>query len=759
MFKNIYSILLLLHVLNRKIHYCLEINKQIGTIRRDCNDNSRLTAGTKKVAVELTVKIPQIGNFGTCNFMGHGSRHEVIGRVSPNFNNTEHQNHAKELNLLSAAMSHLIIDENKYIMDTVEKRLELKKNKLFSEVLNLKNFDNNPKICLDPNVRCTFQLGFNIQSECVDTKGNPMKPGFSVHSFRVPMLSDKDPSNHWAGHCGAFISSTGEGENRIYNVGPGLCCSTDDTLNEGNCPAEAGMLLRKYNKNARSAGNKTLKPNAAYCISILEIRKRPQSSRKRRSETFKYWIEGGPLSPNYILDKIHSEQKWETKNMEELETQVVTLDDNIHALGHSISGITEDLEATICAREMSEWKNIVRSDAFSLAEKVKTEIRAIFDQCQNGNLPEMVNKEALKAMCKGITNDKNGTHCEEIEALTKCDNRAYFLEDRNIVIHIDVTILLPVTETGLKCLDIEHFPIPSAMEIVRTNGESPDQNKNGKNEKQNEIFHFIRLMMPDRILIFYLESNKRQNIAFEACKNKDGINVCELGGPGELFDHSSCVDALVTKNVKHIRAVCPMNIRSGSRCEFRTIREGVIVMSHSDIDHKKLDESGIKGPFIKDKDVCKGPVCVYLKEKVPQEVICNGLRYMIDANESTELEQTIAEEVDLNITVNDFNFLGYHDVALNAIPKFKNPLNGVTYSPSNGLWHYIWLGILITGILTAAYTLFKICRCITDIINCCTCCANCLNRDCCLTPGRRASADSPEVNRGPNSIALLEYRN
>ena len=94
--------------------------------------------------------------------------------------------------------------------------------------------------------------------------------------------------------------------------------------------------------------------------------------------------------------------------------------------------------------------------------------------------------------------------------------------------------------------------------------------------------------------------------------------MCQLGGDGEYYNHSSCIEGLISKEQNHILASCPGISRSGSACEYRKLQNGVIVSNHDQIQVKTKGRPGKRvSAFAKRKDEkCKNETVCIIKGKM-----------------------------------------------------------------------------------------------------------------------------------------------
>ena len=797
--NKIILIYCLLPTLNRS--QGIEVDKNLGIISQNCSTTSILTAGETTVSVELEIVIPQIRNHGSCNLLDIGAQDSTIGKIAPHFNDSDHADWDKERFGLASSMAFMVQDSNRYLRDKIKKDLQLEEKIIFPVSLEFTEFDNNPRICNDERVHCTFELGFNIATPCQDSKGNNMKVGFVRHSMRIPVISEKDSSSRWKNHCGIIQGSQGSGENEIYTVGPGLCCSLSNKLNEGHCPRQAAALLQDYNSRAKQNGLKLLVEDKAYCLSITNIQQKADRGRRKRSEFFHYWSEGGALNPNYILEKVHSEKTWTNTKLRDIETQVMNLNDNILKIGHGVSRTVDQIEAKLCKSQLNSWGNIIREEAFEITTALESEIRSIISDCEQNRLPLMVNRTELTHLCAAVSGSKEINQCEPIDSLAKCAIKGAMLEGNSIMLQLDVSIKLPVTDSKLECSEKSFFSIPARslrifnipeLQLTNTeaeqaikrisessNDESADDvitllrdalltisnnTRTRRDLDENRLFHYFKINLPS-IKVFYIDERPSQKVAFKACKEKLGVIICELGGPDEYFNHSVCVEGLISNNRQKILHTCPAVIRSGSPCEFKKLDQGVIVSAHETIKVQKLGRRKTLGTFTQPQPTkCENQdVCVVERDTGSQEILCNNLRFLVDAQRH-KLIHTRIDEVSLNVTFSDLEYKGFHNEDLHQVAKLSLPFSKDLVASGHSFTNILFLIAVCIGIISIIGICYKITRCCYDLVRCGSCITSTCQRcfQCCQSqqdaPTNQRESGGQQSGSPAPALPLLEYR-
>ena len=765
----------------------IEIDKDLGIIAKVCNDYSILTAGQQTITMELDIAIPRIQNHGNCVLLDKAATDGTLQKSLAHYNETGHESHQAEKFAAASAMSFLMEDTNDYLRRQIISELEIEENLIFPVELGLSHFDNNPKICMEEDVHCSFHIGFNIATECVDSRDNPMKPGFALHTMRIPVRSEENLGHKWHHHCGILLETVGDGDDTTNVIGPGLCCSLNKESNRGHCPVQAGTLLSEYNRRAVISGAPTLAEDKAYCLSLSKIHKKSETPRRRRSEFWRYWGSGGPLNPDYILSKIHNEESWTSANLRKIEKQVLSLNDNIIRIGQGVSKSVDALESKLCRAELNEWADIAREQAYEIAGHLKQEIRDIVQDCSKNQIPLMADREKLTNLCTAIagTNEQ----CQYVDSLSSCRPLDVFVQGSSILILFDVTMRLPSSEPNLECRELEFFSVPAngltvlnvpirpqkEQEIIPQSTETPElqqskelvklfqqllsaknQTRTKRDLKSSLVYHYFKIDLPT-IKIFYLDDKQSQKVAFTSCTIKRGIAICELGGDGEYYNHSSCLEGLIGKRSDMILGTCPAFIRSGSKCEYHKLDNGVVVSGHEDIEVQRIGPGKRKTFATPGTSKCKGQnVCILRQETYPQAVYCNNVRYLIDSSKAEKVTQEI-EEASLNISFADISFSGFHNENLNKINALNIPFSDKTIATGNSVTHILSFVLLAVAALSIIACAIKIARCVCDCVRlfeCLTKCCTC-PRD---SEEEQSDGGTRPVDPRQTAIPLLEFR-
>ena len=707
------------------------IDQQLGLVLKNTSDyNVILTEGTLTIPSEIRIEIPTFKNTGQC------SLHEHTLNQTSWLTKNDTSDYSKKIGALNALINADMKRESDKIVKKLQQRLGIvTSDKIFSENA-MEEFEANPKLCDNPNYRCEFQVPA-VAMKCTLNKGRQFHPeGHVLRGFKWEWTRSASYQNFNGLSCGSIITSGETADALVYNIGPSICCEAGSDRKYRSCPREAINAMNQYKSKSQDAEH-TLIQGETYCISLLNMKKRPKTRKKR--SFIKYWAVGGGLTSNYIDDKTHSVQTVLEKDIRELRNEITNNENIIQTITSTTSHAMSEIERLMCSNNLETWEEVMKLNVDEIINKARYEITNSYQACEQGNLPFSIEEDTIIKLCHAAT-QSTVRACRYITLLSSCITQDVLVEGNSILIHLELNLKLPSSENGLKFKKLNSFPVPNkalkSINKVISNDHSdsiqsqPDTDKNStvkdtienlfakiiekvnsksRSKRSIKLYNYLQIDIP-QLYIFYSESTPSNFVAFSECKSKPPIEYCSLGE--HEYQGKTCLTAILNQSLTAIKASCPVKVTSGNSCIVTKLDTAFLISSYTKIEIFEADQSA-KSIFASNNHECKEhSLCIVKQSNAQKYFFCNRLKYTLPGSKQKVISHNITLVNNTEFSLLNFNFQGIND-SLEKLKFIKLPNRDPIIITSDRKDVIIWIlmsilgTILILGISVLAYKFLK----------------------------------------------------
>ena len=127
-----------------------------------------------------------------------------------------------------------------------------------------------------------------------------------------------------------------------------------------------------------------------------------------------------------------------------------------------------------------------------------------------------------------------------------------------------------------------------------------------------QIRRYVKLNLPEKVIVFRAAQNPRLMITFKNCKVKGGITLCTIGKE-ETYKHVNCIQGIILNHKEQVEKSCSIELINGPVCQVQKKEIGTVISTYEKV-HITQNEIQTRPKLFdtKDKSSCQD-VCLIKK--------------------------------------------------------------------------------------------------------------------------------------------------